>query len=228
MGGGGQTSTSSQRIDPVLRPLYANTADIIANLQPEIASQFGQFFGINPQQIPGFTPEQQAAFGLQGQYAFGPGLNAPQQQALSTLTDLTTAPFGQSPATLAAMEAVRNPVLNDLALAGLGNSDAVASNLASAYSPILAAEMQQRYSAIPQYQALGAQQFAQQTGSLQNYLGTAEQQRAIAETQGQANLADLLRRQQLGEKFSVGILGGFPSLGSTITKTSGSTGGIGK
>lgn len=222
------------------------------------------------------------ASALQLSGGFG-NLRFPEAAALGQINYVSGGPLGQAPATLAAMDAVRNPVLNDLALAGLGNSDAIASNLAGAFSPILAQEMATRAAVIPQLTGLGQQlrggdisaaQLQQQIGGalragdisaadLQSQIGAAlragdiqtantlmqlggtaatresqlineafqtqELQRAIEEGRGQAELADFLRRQQLAQSLTTGILGGFPAVtgGTSTTKQSGGGGMLG-
>lgn len=226
MGGSGATKGSSNTensIAPELQPLYSQTGTTVADLQNQIAPQFGQFFGTNVQQIPEFTPGQQLLNARLQSNAFGPALNAPQEAAYNSLNQLVSSPVGSSPMTIAAMAAARDPVLNDLALSGLGNSDAVGSSLGAAYAPILAQEMQQRFSAIPLLNQLGSSAYTQGQQNLSAYGASEEARRSIGQDQGQAELADLLRRQQLGSQFTTGILGGFPALGgsSTISKQSG-------
>lgn len=229
-GGGSSNTTSTASIAPELQPLFAQTGTTVAGLQNQITPQFNEFFASQVQDIPGFTQGQMDINRQLRSQAFGPALNQPQQDAYNSLTSLINSPVGSSPATIAAMQAIRSPVLNDLALAGLGNSDAVGSELGNAYAPILAQEMAQRYAAIPQLHQLGTTAFSQGQQNLGAYGASEEQQRGILETRGQAELADLLRRQNLGTGFTTGILGGFPSIGgqtsTTTTKQSGG-GGMG-
>jgi hypothetical protein len=224
--GGGPSSSTTQKIPKELRPLFEQTGQFLTGLQPEIVGQAGQFFGDQTQQIPGLTSGQQDIMALQRQRAFGNPMTAPEQQALDQINFLTGGPLGSSPATIAAMDAVRNPVLNDLALAGLGNSDAIGSNLAGAYAPILAQEQAMRAGVIPQLTGLGNTLANRQSNLLSEYGASEEQGRGIEEARGQATLQDLLRRQGLFTDFTTGILGGFPKIGSTKTTSSG--GGIGK
>ena len=150
---------------------------------------------------------------------------APESQALAQIGQLTGGPLGSSPATIAAMNAVRNPVLNDLALAGLGNSDAIGSNLAAAYSPILAQEMAQRAAVVPQLANIGNTLANRQSQLLGEYGAGEEQVRGIEEARGQATMQDFLRRQGLFTDFTTGLLsGGFPKIGNSVTKSSGSSG----
>jgi hypothetical protein len=260
-GGGGTTKGSTENtIAPELRPLYQNTGDLITNLQPQIAGQYGDFFSSNPQQIPGFTPEQQQLAGMQMGRATGNpysayemqaanmaggfgNATAPEQAALAQIGQLQNTPFGTLPTTQAAIAAARNPALNDLAMAGLGNSSAVGSSLAGAYAPIYAQEMAFRQGAVPQLaqmgQAMGARG-VQGAGLLSQIGGTGQQrasdlitqaaasqeaQRALQETQGQANLADFLRRQGLGTQFTTGILSGMPTITGQTTSSRTSAGG---
>jgi hypothetical protein len=178
------------------------------------------------------------------------------------------------------MDAIRAPVLNDLSLAGLGNSDAVGTALSGAYAPIVAQEMAQRFAAIPMLGQLGntaasrqlgatgalgdlgagvlqrlqqntgmlgqlgntignrLQQntgmlgqlgstgYAQQQGNVGAYGQSEAERRAIQETQEQAEQQDMLRRQQLAQQFTTGILGGFPSISGSVTKSKQSGGGM--
>ncbi len=232
-GGGGSTkgsSSSSNEIAPELQPLFAQTGGMIQGLQADIAPQFGGpngFFSEHPQFIPGFTDVGNTMAQNQidrfNQFSQNPYTNA-EQSALSGMQAFTNGPLGSAPATIAAMNAVRDPALNDLAMAGLGNSDAVGSNLAGAYAPILAQEMQARQSLLPQMAQLGNVGFQRQQGLASDVANTQEQYRKIAEAQGQSNQADFLRRQNLGTTFTSGILGGFPSITGT-TSTTKQTGG---
>jgi hypothetical protein len=89
--------------------------------------------------------------------------------------------------------------LNDLALAGLANSDAVASNLTAAYAPILAQEMAIRAGVIPQLGQMGA---SQRAGLL-----------SAAQLQGQ-----LGQQGRGGEQFAANFLG---QLGQGIEQRQG-------
>ena len=258
-GGGKQTTNTSNTIAPELSPLFQNTADLITNLQPGIGNQFGQFFGNQAQQIPGFTGGQQqlsdvqfaramsgnplSAYEMQAaNYGAGAGgATAPEQAALAQISQLQNTPFGTLPTTQAAIAAARNPALNELAAAGLGNSDAIGTSLAGAYAPIYAQEMAFRQQAVPQLANIGGAmaarglagaQLENQIGAMgqQRYsdlinqsMGSQEQMRQIGEAQGAANLQDLLRRQGLGTQFTTGILSGFPALSGTssVTRTTG-------
>ena len=223
-GGGSQqgTSTTQATIPKELKPLYKQTASTIIGLQPQIAGQFDQFFGNQTQQIPGLTQGQQDIGAFQRMRAFDPNiLNTSEQAAQRQLLDLINSPVGSAPGTIAAMQAARTPVLNDLAMSGLGNSDAVGTNLIGAYAPIIAQEQMLRAQAIPQLQNLGATEANRQSQYLSEYGMTEEKSRGIEEAQGQAVLADLLRRQGLGSQFTTGILSGMPSITGSTTKSSG-------
>ena len=221
--GGGSTSSTQQTIAPELRPLFKQTGSTIADLQPQIAGQFGEFFNPNVQNIPGLTQGQQDIRQFQGQRAFGPMLNQPENMALNSIQQMMNAPMGSSPQTIAAMQAARDPALNDLAMAGLGNSDAVGTALTGAYAPILAQEMQQRQMALPQLQQLGQTAANRQSQLLGEYGQTEESARGITEAQGKAALADFLRRQGLGTQFTTGLLGSnpFSAGGGSTTSTKG-------
>lgn len=223
---GGGTSSTQNTIAPELQPLFAQTGSTIMDLQPGITDQFSSFFAPNVQAIPGFTEGQQQIADFQQQQAFGPILNSNELAAQSQLMSLLNSPVGSSPMTIAAMDAARTPVLNDLALAGLGNSDAVGTNLAGAFSPILAQEMAMRMAAIPMLQQLGSTEANRQSQYLSEYGTTEEAQRAIQEAQGAAAYNDFLRLQGLGTQFSTGLLGNFPSItGSTTTSSTNTSGG---
>lgn len=223
--GGSGNTTSQASIAPELQPLFSQTGEIITDLQPQITGQFPEFFSPNVQKIPGFTGGQYDVNQALRQQALGGGLTAPQQDAYSSLTALTNSPVGSSPQTIAAMQAARTPIVNELAAAGLGNSGAVGTELAGAYAPILAQEMQQRFSAVPLLQQIGSAQYAQNMGGLSAYGASEEQQRQIAEARNQAEQSDFLRRQNLGSQFTTGILSGFPSITGQTSYTKSSGGG---
>lgn len=224
-GSGGGTTTSTNNIAPEVAPLFAQTGQLVQGIQSGMPD-FSRFFGSNPQVVPGQTAGQQDIGAALRTQAFGPGLNAPQQDAYNSLTSLINSPVGSSPATQAAMAAVRTPVLNELGNAGLGNSGAVGTELGGAYAPILAQEMAQRFAAIPQLQSIGNAQYAQTQGNLQSYGASEEAGRSAEALQQQANYQDFLRQQGLGTQFSTGILSGFPSIGSTTGVTKQSGGGM--
>ncbi len=226
-GGGGSTKTtgsSSNEIAPQLQPLFEQTGGMIQGMQADIAPQFSQFFSAQPQIIPGPTVGQNNLNAAYANQAFGPSTNAQQDAAFGSLMTLANSPVGSSPQTIAAMQAARDPALNDLAMAGLGNSDAVGTSLGGAYAPILAQEMAQRFQAIPMLNQMGATAYGQQQQNLGTYAQNEEQRRGIAEAQYQAQTADLLRRQGLGSQFTTGILGGFPAISGTVS-TQKQTGG---
>ena len=83
-----------------------------------------------------------------------------------------------------------------------------------------------RMQAIPQLQQLGATAANRQTQTLADYGASQEAQRGITEAQGQASLADFLRRQNLFSSYTTGLLGGgFPAIGGSTTSTKSSGGG---
>jgi len=266
MGSGGSasktTGSTENNIAPELRPLFEQTAGTITGLQPAIAGQAGDFFGQNAQQIPGFTPDQINLANQQLRRAYGDPLSGyeteaanmargfgqatgPEAAGLAQINQLQNTPFGTLPTTQAAIAAARDPALNELAMAGLGNSDAVGTSLAGAYAPIYAQEMAFRNQAVPQLiqagqnmasrQQAGAGLLGQiggigqqrQSDLINQAFGSQEAARGLQQTQGQSNLNDLLRRQGLFSQFTTGILGGFPALSgtSTISKTTGGGGG---
>jgi hypothetical protein len=221
MGGSGGSS-SNNPISPELRPLYKQTGQLLQELQPQIAGQFGEFFGNQVQNIPGFTQGQEDIRQYQRKrFEEGEILNPQEMAANNQLMQLVNSPVGSAPHTIAAMQAARDPVLNDLAASGLGNSDAIGTGLTGAYAPILAQEMALRAQAIPQLQQLGSTFANRQSQWLNEYGQTEEAARGIQETRGQAELNDVLRRQGLGSQFTTGILGNFPSTTGSTTKGGG-------
>ena len=222
-GGGGSTeSTQQASIAPELQPLMGQTGAIVSNIQHDYAWPFmlNEAFNPNPQQIPGFTPVQEDIGNFQRMRAFTPVLNSSEQAAQQGLMDLTNSPFGEAPWTKAAMQAARTPILNDAALAGLGNSDALVSNLGSAYAPILAQEEQQRWQAIPQLQNLGQTQANRESQYLGELGTTEEKRRAITEARNAALFNDFMRRQGLSSDFTNRVLGGFNvNAGGTTTSS---------
>jgi len=228
MGGGGpvkSTSGTDATIAPELQPLYGQTGTTVQGLQSNIAPSFSEFFQPQTQFVPGFSSGQQDINAALRQQAFGPSMTAPQMDAYGSLMTLANSPVGSSPQTIAAMQAIRDPTLNDLAMAGLGNSDAVGTSLGGAYAPILAQEMAQRFQAIPLLNQLGATAYGQQQQNLASYGQSEEARNAIGAAQGEAITKDLLRRQGLGSQFTTGILGGFPALGGSTTVSKQTGGG---
>lgn len=268
-GGGGNTSTnqtSTASIAPQLQPLFSQTGQMITDIQGQMPG-FGQFFGAQPQYIPGLTPGQQQVSDVQGERAFGApltgweygagslaqgltgmnqleqgaqrtlgrqevggygneelgainrlwgndilagGYNPAEQQALGQINQFAGGEIGQSPATQAAMQAVRTPVLNELAQAGLGNSDAVGAALGAQYAPILAQELQTRASVIPQLANMGQNQRAgtlAATGQL-SQMGQAMRQGLLSSAQQQGQLGQQLRGGQTAGAQLLQALGG--------------------
>jgi len=234
MGSSGATKTSgssTNEIAPELQPLYSQTGGMIQGMQADIAPQFGGpngFFSTNPQFIPGFTDVgntmAQNQIDRYNQYQANP-YTPVELDTLAGIRAMTSGPLGQSPQTLAAMNAVRTPVLNDMALAGMGNSDAIASNLAGAFSPILAQEMAARQSLLPLEAQMSQTGFNRQPGLAADVMNTQDIYRQIEAAQAQANTADFLRRQQLGQSLTTGVLGGFPSVSGTISSSKQTGGG---
>jgi hypothetical protein len=262
MGSGSTQASNSQTQYPVqLQPLIQTTGDTLRNAQTNVVngtwgadaqgnSLLQQSFAPHPQDIPNLTPGQQQLSQMQlGAANTDP--RTPEQIAAAgqvgqsnnqiaamnwQANQLTGGPLGQSPATISAMNAVRGPALNDLALAGLGNSDAVGSSTAAAYAPILAQEMQMRANVLPQYNAaaqtlqgnaqtlggLGSQAYGQQQQNEQTAFGSQEAQRQIEAQRGQASYNDFLRQINATSGVTTGILGQVPA-GALSTATGGST-----
>ncbi len=233
MGSGGgsrgtSTTTEQASIAPELRPLFGQTASFLQNLQAGPGGNLAQFFGANPQQIPGATPGQMDILQRQRSRAFGPMLTGPEGAGLMQLGELTGGPLGSSPATQAAMQAAMGPIQNQLALAGLGRSGALTTDLAGAFAPILAQEQAMRFGSVPQLFGLGNTLTGRQSGLLGELGQSEEAIRGLTETQGAANREDFLRRQALAQSLTTGILGSLPTTGllgrQSTTRSSG--GGI--
>jgi hypothetical protein len=131
---------------------------------------------------------------------------AQEQDAYRSLTQLTNSPIGSSPATQAAMQSLRAPVLNDLALSGMGNSDAVGTALSSAYAPIVAQEMQQRFAAIPMLSQMGSNIAGRQMGNtaMLNDIGNAVSGRQMQTTGMLGQLGQTGYAQQQGNLGAYG------------------------
>src|SRR4030095_1882050 len=160
-----------------------------------IYDQYGSSYA---QRGAGFNAPEWAAFANTQNRGIGV-FNSPESIALEQINRFAGGEMGSSPATIAAMKAAREPALNDLALAGLANSDAVASNLTAAYAPILAQEMAIRAGVIPQLGQMGA---SQRAGLL-----------SAAQLQGQ-----LGQQGRGGEQFAANFLG---QLGQGIEQRQG-------
>src|SRR3972149_1528788 len=110
MGGGGSrgggTSTTTNEIPAELKPLFAQTGQTLQELQPQISGQFPEFFGANPQQIPGVTPGQMDIIAAQRARAFGMPYSGPELAALGQAQQFMDVPFGQLPSTVAGFEAI--------------------------------------------------------------------------------------------------------------------------
>jgi len=165
LGGGGASGLPGTPLDEFLFPRPQQIPGFTPSQFDVLGQQQQRAFG------PQITPQEQQAQNLAGGFGqlrfpeasalglsqnFG-GLRFPELLGLGQIGQFAGGEIGQSPATLAAMAAVRGPVLNDLALAGLGNSGAVGTELAGAFAPILAQELQIRAGVIPQLLGLGQQ-----------------------------------------------------------------------
>lgn len=187
-------------------------------------SQFG-VLGQQQQRAfgPQITPQEQQAQNLAGGFGqlrfpeasalglsqnFG-GLRFPELLGLGQIGQFAGGEIGQSPATLAAMAAVREPVLNDLALAGLGNSGAVGTELGGAFAPILAQELAIRAGVIPQLLGLGQQLRGGDisAGALQAQIGAGQRAGDVAGANllaQQGQVLDLRESRRLGELGATG------------------------
>lgn len=187
-----------------------------------LSNTFGQLRGPEAQALT-----QAGTFGqLQGPEAqaltqagtFG-AFQTPELAALQQIGQFASGPIGSSPVTQAAMAAARGPVLNDLALAGLGNSGAIGMELGGAYAPILAQEVATRAGIIPQLTSLGQQLRggAISGAGLQAQIGQALRQGDITGAGLQAQIGQALRQgdisgaglqAQIGQAQRAGAISG--------------------
>ena len=221
--GGGGTSYTSTTIPTELKPLFAQTGTKVMGIQNQAAGTLSSFFNKTPQVVPNATPGQLDILAAQRERALGDPRTPEELMALEQAQQFLSVPFGELPSTLAGFQAIRNPILNETALAGLGNSDAVTSNLAAGLSPLLQTEMQMRLGLIPQLANLGAAAAQRESGLLGEYGQSEEAMRQIQAQKAEADYLDMVRRQQLGTQFTAGLLQPLPSALSRSTSTT--TGG---
>lgn len=135
-----------------LRPTEVGAIDntsTLGSMRPEEAAAAGIGTGFGKLRFP-----EAGALNLSSRFG---DLRFPEFAALQQIERFTGGEIGESPVTKAAMASIRPKVLNELALAGLGTSGAVGSDLAAAYAPIVAQEIATRAQVIPQLTQLGQQ-----------------------------------------------------------------------
>jgi len=220
-GGGGTTETKAS-IAPELQPLFKQTAGSVMDLQNNPNANLAPYLNSNPQQIPQMSPEQQQLLQFQGQRAYGPQLTGAENAGLNQYAQLFGGQIGQSPYTQQAIQAASRPMMNELALAGLGNSSAVSNVMSEAALPYIGKEIEMRYNAVPQLFNLGQTLSGRQSALLGEYGQGLGQQQDLASQQAEANFNDFLRRQSLSQSLTTGVLGTLPTTGLT-NSTSKST-----
>jgi hypothetical protein len=235
MGGGGgppdttsTTGSSAATLPEELKPLFKALAGGLTGTIPSMLGILGESYATQPQEIAGMGPQErqwrQEAMGMLGTS----GLTAAQREERRGLREFTTGEIGQSPATLAAMQAFKTQqlpgILSGSSVAGLGQgaiAEAAAQASQQAYVPLVQQEMQQRMAAQQALGNLGAQGYAQQVG-LQ---GIAGMPRDIRNQRGQAGYQEVLRRQDLASNFLLGPFGKLTQPGQTTTSRQVNTGG---
>jgi hypothetical protein len=238
MGGGGgapdlttQTGTTSAQIPPELREMFTALANQITGVVPyagRILTGPGGLVDPHAQEVAGMGPQErqwrQEAMSMLG----GQGLTGAQREARQGLRQFTQGELGQSPATLAAMQAFKAQqlpsILSGSAVSGLGQgaiAEAAAQATQQAYVPLMQQEMQNRLAAQGQLANLGAQGYAQQVG-LQ---GIAGMPREIRDRRAQAVYQDILRQQNLATGMLLGPFGRLAQPGQTTESRTVNTGG---
>lgn len=223
-GGGGSTSTTRASIAPQLRPLFSQTAGEIMRLQNLPSTALDPFTQSQPQYIPQFSPEQNALLQFQGARAFGPVITGQEMGGLNQLSMLTGGEVGTSPYTQQAIQAASRPMLNELSMAGLGNSSAVSNVMSEAALPYIGKELDYRMQSVPMLMGLGQTLSGRQSALLGEYGQGLGAQQDLAAQQAEANFNDFLRRQAISQQLTTGVLGTLPTTGLTnsTTKTSSS------
>lgn len=214
-GSGSSTTTSQASIAPELQPLFAQTASNVMGLQNNPNAKLDPFLNSQPQYIPQMSPEQQALLQYQGSRAFGPIATGPEMAGLNQYSQLFGGQIGQSPYTQQATYAASRPMLNELSMAGLGNSSAVSNVMSEAALPYIGKEIDMRYNAVPQLFNLGQTLSGRQSALLGEYGQGLGQQQDLAGQQAEANFNDFLRRQALSQSLTTGVLGTLPTTGLT-------------
>lgn len=224
---GGSTTTQQASIAPELQPLFAQTASNVMGLQSNPNANLAPYLNSNPQYIPQMSPEQQQLLQFQGQRAFGPIATGPEMAGFNQLSQLTGGQIGQSPYTQQAIYAASRPMLNELSMAGLGNSSAVGTAMSDAALPYIGKELDYRYNSVPTLFNEGQTLSGRQSALLGEYGQGLNQQQDQAAQQAEANFNDFLRRQALSQSLTTGVLGTLPTTGLTnsTSKTTQTSGG---
>lgn len=181
--------------------------------------------------IPNLSPEQQALI----QKILGESGGSPEMSAAAAqIAQLAGGPIGQSPDTLAAMKAYREQVepqvMQHAALMGRGTGgaalEAVQQGETQAYVPLVQQEIQNRETAVGQYQ----QQAQAQMQALQSALEAAGVPREVAQEQAQAAFQQLMAKVGFEQQIQTMPLG-LEALGQKNYQTMGWqdwVGGVGK
>ena len=216
-GGGGTTTTTSQpNVPPEITAL-------MRFVTPDVQQAFTQsplsgFTGANPMQVPGLTPQQQAAVDFSAGAVNQPTLQSPEALALMNLASLSSGPIGSSPATTEAMKSweatTGEQIKNQLAMAGIGRSGALATDLgvarSAAHAPLLQQEIANRLGTVDPLARLGQTMESRPIGRQQTAFDMGEMLRQISQAQAQAGQADYLRRQGIAESIAGGVTGAGP------------------
>lgn len=226
-GGGSSTTESKATIAPELQPLFKQTAGNVMDLQNNPNANLAPFLNSQPQYIPQMSPEQQALLQYQGMRAFGPIATGPEMAGLNQYGQLFGGEIGSSPYTQQAIQAASRPMLNELSMAGLGNSSAVSNVMSEAALPYIGKEIDMRYNSVPNLFGLGQTLSGRQSALLGEYGQGLGQQQDLAGQQAEANFNDFLRRQALSQSLTTGVLGTLPTTGLTnsTSKTTQNSGG---
>lgn len=195
------------RLDVQTTPILSGqTANVVGNAfgqlgnfqagAPNLLNLYQNFPGLS---VPNLTPEQQAL--INQITAFGAN-NPDLANARAAETSLTAGPIGSSPLTQQAMQAweqfTKPTVESSAALAGLGNSGALAENLAGsetqALVPLLQQEIQNRQGAVSAYTNIQQQQInslasALEASGLPRQVALEQAQAAYQQATGQSQFA---------------------------------------
>lgn len=216
-GGGGTTTTTSQ---PNVPP---EVSALMRFVTPDIQQAYTQsplsgFTGAAPMAVPGLTPQQQAAVEFSGQAVNAPTLQSPEALALMNLARVSSGPIGSSPATQEAMQSweatTGEQIKNQLAMAGIGRSGALATDLgvarSAAHAPLLQQEIANRLGTVAPLTDIGATMETRPMARQAGAFDMGEMVRQIAQAQAQAGQADYLRRQGIAENIAGVVTGGGP------------------
>ena len=216
-GGGGTTTTTQQ---PSVPP---EITALMRFVTPDVQQAYTQgplsgFTGAQPMAVPGLTPQQQGAVDFSAGAVTQPTLQSPEALALMNLAQLSSGPIGSSPATTEAMKSweatTGEQIKNQLAMAGIGRSGALATDLgvarSAAHVPLLQQEIANRLGTVGPLAQLGGTMETRPVARQQTAFDMGEMVRQIAQAQAQSQQADYLRRQGIAESITAGVTGQGP------------------